>query len=118
MIKTRALSTGAVALAVAVWVIGSSAGTARAEEAKDTYQKLCASCHGPAGKGDGPAGKMLKPPPPDMSATSTSDADLAKIIKEGGKAVGRSPLMPAYGAKLSDDQIKALVDLLKGFAAK
>ena len=28
-------------------------------DAKDLYSDNCAGCHGPGGKGDGPAGKML-----------------------------------------------------------
>ena len=30
------------------------------------YQTYCASCHGPKGQGDGPAGGALKPPPRDL----------------------------------------------------
>ena len=110
----------AVLLATGVWLIGSAARIAHAEDARPLYDKNCASCHGPTGKGDGPAGKILKPPAPDLSATvkKASDADLAKIIKEGGKAVGRSAAMPAYGSKLTDDQIQGLVQLVKGFASK
>ena len=89
--------------------------SAQAQEAKQAYDKQCATCHGPAGKGDGPAAKMLKPPPQDFSTAlkGMSDADIAKVIKEGGKAVGKSASMPGYGTKLSDDQIKALVALIK-----
>lgn len=110
----------AVLLATGFWLIGSTARITYAEDARPLYDKNCASCHGPNGKGDGPAGKILKPPAPDLSTTvkKASDADLAKIIKEGGKAVGRSAAMPAYGAKLTDDQIQGLVQLVKGFASK
>ncbi len=40
------------------------------------YQAYCAVCHGPQGKGNGPAAKALKTPPPDVTV-------LAK--KNGGK---------------------------------
>jgi len=36
----------------------------------------------------------------------------------GGKAVGRSALMPAFGSKLTDDQVKGIVEYVKGFSAK
>ena len=120
MMKSSRLTNGAAVLAAGLWLVGAAAPSAHAEEARQTYDKLCVSCHGPAGKGDGPASKMLKPPPSDLSATAktASEADLTKIIKEGGKAVGRSPAMPAYGAKLDTDQVNGLVQLLKGFSGK
>ncbi len=105
---------GAALVAAGVWLAGASA---HAQDARQLYDKNCSACHGPNGKGDGPAGKILKPPPADMSvsAKKASDADLTKIIKEGGKAVGRSGAMPPYGSKLSDEQIQSLVQLVKGF---
>ena len=120
MMRIRNVITGAAVLTAGLWLISAAARPARAQDARPLYDKNCVSCHGPNGKGDGPAGKVLKPPPPDMSTTATkaSEADLTKIIKEGGKAVGRSAAMPAYGAKLTDDQIKGLVQLVKGFASK
>ena len=47
-----------------------------------------------------------------------SDADVAKIATEGGKAVGKGAAMPAYGLKLSDERIKALVEKMRGLAAE
>src|SRR5687767_12422463 len=33
-------------------------------EGRALYEKTCASCHGPSGKGDGVAGRGMNPPPP------------------------------------------------------
>jgi mono/diheme cytochrome c family protein len=84
------------------------------DAAKGVYDDKCAGCHGPSGKGDGPAGKALTPNPPDFSASlkGKDDAYLTKIIKEGGEAVKKSPTMPA-NSDLTDDQIKSLVDYIK-----
>jgi len=111
---------GMVALAGGVWVINAAVPAAHAQDAAQLYEKSCKNCHGPSGKGDGAAAKMLKPPPADLGTVlkGKADADIAKIIKEGGKALGKSPLMPAFGTKLSDDQINSLVQLLKGFSSK
>jgi mono/diheme cytochrome c family protein len=113
--KIRVLTTGS-ALTVAILAAGFLASAAHAQDAKSLYDKNCTACHGPAGKGDGPAGKMLKPPPEDFGTAlkGKSDADTAKVIKEGGKAVGKSATMPPYGSKMSDDQIKGVVDYIKG----
>ena len=112
----RLFVSGAVAASAVCWLLAGNASTARAQDAKQTYDKTCASCHGPGGKGDGAVGKMLKPPPADFGAAlkGTSDADIAKIIKEGGKAVGKAATMPAYGSKLTDEQIQGLVQYVKG----
>jgi mono/diheme cytochrome c family protein len=36
-------------------------------EGKDLYRDYCAVCHGPEGKGNGPAAVALKTPPPDLT---------------------------------------------------
>lgn len=89
-----------------------------AQTAAALYTQHCAGCHGTSGKGDGPAGKYLKPAPADfaVSLKGKSDAWIAKSIKEGGKAVGESPVMPA-SPDLSDDQVKGLVDYVKHFGS-
>jgi mono/diheme cytochrome c family protein len=68
-------------------------------EAKQIFATRCTPCHGPEGKGDGPASKGLTPPPRNFSdATwqqSVTDDHIEKIIQYGGAAVGKSPAMPA-----------------------
>lgn len=84
------------------------------DAAKAMYEDKCAGCHGPGGKGDGPAGAMLDPKPKDFATVlkGQDDAAIKKIIKEGGAAAGKSASMPP-SSDLSDDQIKALVDYIK-----
>jgi mono/diheme cytochrome c family protein len=120
MAKVSRVIKGAVGLATGLWLVGPTVRTAQADDAKPIYEKSCNTCHGPSGKGDGPAGKMLKPPPADLGTVlkGKADADIAKVIKEGGKAVGKSAAMPSFGGKLSDDQVKAIVEYVKGFASK
>lgn len=120
MTRMSRLIRGAVVLAGGLWLINAAAPAAHAQDADQLYEKSCKNCHGPSGKGDGAAAKMLKPPPADLGTVlkGKADADVAKVIKEGGKAVGKSALMPAFGAKLSDDQINSLVQLVKGFSSK
>lgn len=101
----------AVVLGALFMTSGALAGGA------ETYATTCATCHGDTGKGDGVAAAALDPKPADFTQaafwTDRDDAHLAKVIKEGGAAVGKSPLMAPFGGALSDEQIKELVAYLK-----
>lgn len=83
------------------------AGTPRAER---LYLTLCATCHGVDGQGSWRATLFLIRPGnfADPARMRThSDQYLFDIIKHGGAPFGR-PGMPAFGASLNDDDIRAL----------
>lgn len=68
----------------------------------------CVNCHGPDGRGDGPAGKMLVPPPADLTGPKTktkSDAELLKTIREGRPGTA----MAAFKGQLSEQEIRDLL---------
>ncbi len=79
------------------------------------YQQTCAVCHGPTGRGDGPGGKTLNPPPAPLALTvpmpMTTDGYLFWRIKEGGQPFGTA--MPAWGAALSEEQIWQIILYLR-----
>lgn len=96
---------------------------AQQSEAQRMFLTVCATCHGADGSGNGPAAESLTPKPrnytdPEWQA-SVTDADLKKIILEGGQAVGKSPMMPAQ-VQLRDkpDVLNELVMIIRGFARK
>ncbi len=105
----------AMILTAACSLVLLSAGTASADGASD-YTTYCSTCHGAGGAGDGAAAAGLDPKPADFTTAEfwegKDDAYLTKVIKEGGTAVGKSPLMAAWGSVLSDEQIKAVVEHL------
>jgi mono/diheme cytochrome c family protein len=80
------------------------------------YKARCVTCHGPAGAGDGPTGKVLKDKPKDWTKgeglKDFSDQQLADAIKKGGTAVGRSPAMIAFPG-LSDAEIQNVIAYIK-----
>lgn len=86
----------------------------------EIHKKNCQKCHGPEGKGDGPAGKLLKTKPADWSDkakfSKLSDEDLFKIISKGGEAAGKSKLMPAFGDKLSEQDIRNTIAFIRSLA--
>jgi len=85
---------------------------------KAHYEKLCASCHGSSGLGDGPIAANLPPSmkPRDFQAAEfkkvTDDASMKKLIKEGGPAFGLSPLMAAQKS-LSDEDLDDVVAYIR-----
>ncbi|HSR00482.1 MAG TPA: cytochrome c [Sphingomicrobium sp.] len=68
------------------------------------FAQNCASCHGPAGRGDGPAGATLSPPPANLAwlaqmPMSRSDPYMDWTVSEGGKAFQSA--MPSFKDTLS-----------------
>jgi mono/diheme cytochrome c family protein len=65
--------TGMLVVAVTL-AAGVSAGQAQGiEVGKYEYRRSCATCHGPAGKGDGPVAASLKRAPADLTRLSQSN---------------------------------------------
>ena len=98
-----------------------SAFAADLAKGKEHYDKLCASCHGTSGAGDGPVGAAL---PPDQKPrnfqeakfkVTTDDTKMTAVIKDGGMAHGLSPLMaPQPGLSDADlDNVVAYIHSLK-----
>ncbi|MBZ5713354.1 c-type cytochrome [Nannocystis pusilla] len=67
--------------------------------ARQIFDTRCANCHGPHGRGDGPAGRGLSPRPRDFGdpawQASVDDDRLRRVIVGGGAAVGLSAHMQA-----------------------
>ena len=80
-------------------------------------QTVCATCHGPTGEGNGPGAAALNPKPADFADPAfwkdKTDSVLIKAIREGGASVGKSPLMPAWGALYDQAKAEALLAYIK-----
>ncbi len=82
---------------------------------KGEYVRSCASCHGEAGKGDGPVAKVLTKQPPDLTKINTrSDGKFptTKIYQmiDGESVLGPhgSKQMPVWGDRYRVDAIEHL----------
>ena len=110
------VSTVLAVIFVGIWT------TAWAAAPLEKYTTLCASCHGDSGKGNGPAADALKAVAKVRDFTDgtymngRTDAQLTKVIKEGGAASGLSPLMAAFGSQLNDKEIKDILAFIRSVA--
>lgn len=87
------------------------------EQGKILYTKYCAICHGDQGKGDGFNAYNLDPKPRDFTdpraMAGIDDVTLRSTIVAGGRGVNKSPLMPAWGGRLSKLETEYLVEYVK-----
>ena len=95
---------------ITISLFAASAISARAADAKANWEANCAQCHGKSGNADTKMGKTLSAK--DLTDAKVqgefTDAKATQSIKEGVKENGKTT-MKAFGGKLTDDEIKALV---------
>lgn len=74
------------------------------------YKTFCVSCHGEKGDGNGPAGGALTPKPSNFTdaanAERLTDEWVYKIVKNGGAANGKSPMMIAWAGALKEQDLR------------
>jgi len=95
---------------ITISLFAASTISARAADAKTNWDNNCAQCHGKNGNADTKMGKQLNAKDltdPKVQAAFT-DAKATQSIKEGVKENGKTT-MKAFGGKLTDDEVKALV---------
>jgi mono/diheme cytochrome c family protein len=102
-----------VAAALAALLAPAAAFAGDASAGKTTYTMFCSSCHGDSGKGDGPVGAVLNPPPRDLTkgdfkfdtdgdGKAGTDQDLLNVITNGAGKYGGSAQMAPWGGSLSE----------------
>jgi len=104
-------------ITVGALLLGGMAGlSARADDVSTIWNTNCTACHGKDGKGSTMMGRKLdiKDLTDAKVQASFTDADATKNIKEGVTDKGTEK-MKAFGDKLSDDDIKALVAQVRSF---
>ena len=76
-----------------------------------TYDTSCATCHGDQGRGDGPAGVALNPPPADLAihVPLHTDSELYGFIANG---IEGTPMVAQLG-NLTSDEIWHLVNYIR-----
>lgn len=80
------------------------------ERGRQLYMQYCRGCHGPDGRG---GAHTFMPHVDTLTRRGyielVPDEYLYTVIAEGGRAVGKSSYMPAWGPTLSDEDIRDLI---------
>lgn len=104
------------ALVFAILCVGRSVEAAL--PGTEVYAEACESCHGKDGRGS-PEGSAITTQLPDFTdcnvSTSETSANWEGLVRYGGTFLGISNQMPAFGDVLSDDEIHAVAEYLRGF---
>ena len=93
---------------------------ATVDEGKTVYngKGLCAQCHGVTGKGDGPAGLPLNPPPTNFTdptfQASRTDGQLFTTVKDGIPGTGMLSFNPSIINDTETWQVIAYIRSLDG----
>jgi cytochrome c553 len=87
----------------------------QAADAKANWEKSCAKCHGPDGKGDTKMGKKLgiKDYSDAKVQEKFKDDEAIKAIKEGVKEKGTDKTLMKAAEGLTDAEIKDLVAFVR-----
>ncbi|GMR12957.1 MAG: c-type cytochrome [Gemmatimonadota bacterium] len=104
-VEVRTISARLTGSPRAVGVEQATSGT------KETFNRLCAACHGAEGKGNGRAAAAFDPRPPDFTDAELwvdrTDEELASSIADGIRE------MPGFDARLKPEEIAALVKYIR-----
>ncbi len=104
------------------WPPGADIGPER-PLGERVYARRCAVCHGPDGRGNGPAAPSMIPRPRDFTlalfkykstagSEPPTDEDLRRVVTRGLVASA----MPSFSDLLTEDEIRAVVDQVKRLA--
>ena len=83
-----------------------------AQKGEMLFKKLCWTCHGKSGLGDGPAGKNLNPQPKNFRLKSVQDQSDGELYWKISNGKG---MMLPYKHSLSEEQRWQLVNYIRSF---
>lgn len=100
----------------ALLTAGLLGALAFAAEPSANWTKHCAACHGKDGKGETKAGKKagVKDQTDAAYQAALKDEEAFKAIKEGLTVDGKEKMKP-FAEKLTDEEIKQLIAVVRSF---
>ena len=84
--------------------------TIAAQKGQQLYSKLCWTCHGKQGLGDGPAGKSLKPKPKSLASIYVQNQTDGELFWKLSNGKG---MMVPYKHSLSEEQRWQLINYIR-----
>lgn len=87
--------------------------TVRAASGEELFAKNCAACHGKDGKAQTPIARKLGVK--DLTQSQAADGEIEKQVTEGKKDDRGNQKMPPFKDRLSPEEIKLLIVVVKGF---
>ena len=116
---TGIMACGLLGLIIIAGTVQKAMGAGSAEAGGKLYQTRCAPCHGPDGKAATSTAQALNPKPRDHTdgayMNQLSQEHLVKVIKNGGPAIGKSPIMPP-NPDLNDQQLDDIIAFVRTLA--
>ncbi len=116
LLKLPILWAASACLTIAAYGSAAAADEQYAKAIKN-YETYCVQCHGLGRNGKGVNTPDMSVQPRDHSdakiMADIPDEQIMRAIKEGGLAVNKSVLMPAWGNVLNDDEVKEMLAYLR-----
>ena len=81
--------------------------------AEELFAKHCVPCHGKDGRAQSPAARKLGVK--DLSLSKATDPEIEKQLIEGRKDNRGNQKMPPFKDKMSPEEIRSLIPLVKAF---
>ncbi|MGH7379374.1 MAG: c-type cytochrome [Candidatus Methylomirabilales bacterium] len=113
----RALRLGLIILLLHL-LQSAAPRTSVAATAEENFRWFCAQCHGPEGRGDGvnhtpdlPVRPRNLTDPKDVG--QFSDEEMVATITKGGAVNDLSAIMPPWGDRLSEAEIRDLIRFIR-----
>ncbi len=92
---------------------GAAAGEGDLAKGKALYEKHCAVCHGPEGKGDGYT--LLDPPPADLTSEAIQKKSYDELWQEVHDGIPDTA-MGMWKVALSDEEITMVLEYVRSLA--
>jgi mono/diheme cytochrome c family protein len=115
----RAVGAMLVLILACTAALTAAAAENGSPDGQKIFKQMCAGCHG--NRGDGGTGHRggFSPHVTTLAnkeyMAGVTDDYLMFVIKNGGAAAGKMATMPAWGKRLSDEQIRSIIALIRQF---
>ena len=80
------------------------------------FVQRCATCHGDKADGQSKLAPLLNPRPANLLVSQLDSAARNRIVRNGGAAVGRSPVMPNWSAELTEAELRNVIAYVASIA--